>query len=283
MSQALRLPSVGSRLAAHIVEIVKTGTMERTECLGDDYALVQKFMGVYGVGPFTAHELIQRGFRSLNDLLQGNVLNRNQRIGVELYDDLNTRIPRDEVRAHKQIVLKQASKIDQALQVHVMGSYRRGAQDCGDIDFMITRKDTSKQDLVRTWQKLLFVLESEKRYLTHALIVSDRTDGLKWQGICKLPDVGTRHRRVDFLLVPWHQRGAALLYFTGSDLFNRSMRLLARRKGYTLNEKGLIKGAFMTREGVKMTQGENTGAETEQEIFEILGVPYRRPEQRCVT
>ena len=38
----------------------------------------------------------------------------------------------------------------------------------------------------------------------------------------------------------------------------------------------------MRNRAVKITDGENTGAETEEEIFAILGVPYRKPEHRCV-
>lgn len=69
-----------------------------------------------------------------------------------------------------------------------------------------------------------------------------------------------------------------ILDFTGNDLFNRSIRLLARKNGFRLNEKGLFKG--VTKDG--STTGENTGAETEEEIFAILGVPYRPPAQRTL-
>ena len=73
------------------------------------------------------------------------------------------------------------------------------------------------------------------------------------------------------------------MYFTGNDLFNRSMRLLARKKGFTLNEKALMRGAIRDKENQsKITVGENTGAQTEEEIFQILGVPYRRPEERVI-
>ena len=47
-------------------------------------------------------------------------------------------------------------------------------------------------------------------------------------GLCKHPKY-TRHRRLDFIIVPWHERAAALLYFTGSAYINRGMRALAGR------------------------------------------------------
>jgi len=35
--------------------------------------------------------------------------------------------------------------------------------------------------------------------------------------------------------------GVALLYFTGNDIFNRSMRLLTSKKGMRLNQHTLFK------------------------------------------
>lgn len=35
-------------------------------------------------------------------------------------------------------------------------------------------------------------------------------------GVCKLP--GGVHRRIDILSIPWEQKGAALLYFTGNAI-----------------------------------------------------------------
>lgn len=277
------MPHIGDRLAKHIVEIARTGTLERADSLGDDYQLVQKFIGIYGVGPARANEFVKQGLRSFADILERANPSKNQRIGIDLYDDLNTRIPRSEVYQHKKLVDHEAAKFDKMLQIYVMGSYRRGSSDCGDIDIMLTRRATPTSELVELWQKLLKVLFGQIGYLTHSLIVSSTKDGLKWQGICKLPGPDKLYRRIDFLLVPWQQRGPALLYFTGNDLFNRSMRLLARKKGYTLNEKALMKGAMRTAESGKITQGQNTGAETEEQIFKILGVPFRRPEERCIS
>lgn len=49
-----------------------------------------------------------------------------------------------------------------------------------------------------------------------------------WMGVCKLgPD--RLHRRIDLKGYPRSQYPFAVLYFTGSDHFNRSMRLFARK------------------------------------------------------
>lgn len=281
--EAVGLPHIGDRLARHIIEIARTGTLERADTLGDDYEILQMFLGIYGVGAARANEFLRQGFRTLDDVLERGDPTKNQRIGIERYKDLNTRIPREEVYQHKKLVELVAAKVDKLLQVYIMGSYRRGAHDCGDIDIMLTRRHTTKSELVELWQKVLQILFHELHYLTHALIVSCTINGTKWQGISKLPGPGQIYRRIDFLMVPWKERGPALLYFTGNDIFNRSMRLLARKKGYTLNQKALLKGALRTLKGAKVTEGENTGAETEEQIFQILGIPFRRPQERCIS
>lgn len=43
-------------------------------------------------------------------------------------------------------------------------------------------------------------------------------------------------RRLDIRLNPYDQFDCAVLYFTGSDLFNKHMREHALRQGFTLNE-----------------------------------------------
>ena len=55
-------------------------------------------------------------------------------------------------------------------------------------------------------------------------------------GICVFQD--KLHHRIDIKYYPRDEFAFALLYFTGSDHFNRSMRLFARRKGIMLSDKG---------------------------------------------
>ncbi|KAL1848170.1 hypothetical protein VTK73DRAFT_10173, partial [Phialemonium thermophilum] len=111
----------------------------------------------------------------------------------------------------------------------------------------------------------------------------------KWHGCCvlplPLPQIGGASsravwRRIDFLLAPETEIGAALLYFTGNDLFNRSMRLLASRKGMRLNQHGLYKDAMRGAGRVKVTEGELVEGRDEKHIFEILGVRWREPWER---
>ena len=118
-------------------------------------------------------------------------------------------------------------------------------------------------------------------FLKASLAMSRATDasGSKWHGASCLPG-STTWRRLDLLLVPEAEMGAALLYFTGNDIFNRSMRLLTRKKGMRLNQRGLYKDVVRGRRGERLDEGVLVEGRCERGIFEALGVPWREPAER---
>lgn len=145
------------------------------------------------------------------------------------------------------------------------------------IDLMITKPNATASDLMHFMRPLLETL-TKSTFLTHTLATSHTDDGSKWHGVSRLPS--GLHRRLDLLFVPWKERGAALIYFTGNDIFNRSLRLLASKKGMGLNQRGLFKDTLRGPGRVKITRGSLVEAESEEEIFRILGVPWRPPHLR---
>jgi DNA polymerase IV len=162
-----------------------------------------------------------------------------------------------------------------------MGSYRRGATDCGDIDVLITKPSASIPHLHSIVFGTLIPSLTKSGFLKCKLATSSKTDdnGTKWHGVSCLPD-SKIWRRLDILLVPSDQMGAALLYFTGNDIFNRSIRLLASKKGMQLNQRGLYKDVFRGRNREKLNEGTLVEGRSEKRIFEILGVPWREPTER---
>lgn len=281
--QASELPCIGSRLAAKIEEIKITHRLRRlenTHLEPTDQAL-KVFLKMYGVGYTQAMRWIQYGHRTLANLRTGDVaLTDNQRIGLEHYEDFLTRIPRDEVARHGAIVEKALLGLDPKFEVTVGGSYQRGASDCGDIDVVITRPGTSI-NFTRTLvlERLVPTLFATG-FLKVGLAVTSRDTGTKWHGACQLPSTsgeGARNpwRRIDLLLVPWSERGAAMIYFTGNDIFNRSLRLLARKKGMRLNQRGLYRDVMRGPGQKKLNEGVKVAGEDEREVFKVLGVPWR--------
>jgi DNA polymerase IV len=294
-SSARKLPHIGQNIAAKVDEFLTTGKIGKLELWRQKLQPVLFLTKIYGVGPVQAYKWYEQGLTTLDDVVARGNPSTNQRLGIQYFDNLQARIPRAEADEHLAIVKEAAERLDSELVVVCLGSYRRGALDCGDVDFLITKENASSEVLWPTFNALISSLVG---YLTHPLLVSSsREDGKKWQGLCRIPGRSDAvQRRVDFLLVPWQERGAALIYFTGNDLFNRSVfscsflattdtrsiRLLARKKGLCLSEKGLFSGIVRDRKGIKLTQGIRLPCDTEEDIFDYLRVPYRPPEHRNV-
>ena len=281
--QAAALPFIGSKLAEKIEEIVLTNRLRKLDNTNDDplNQVLRLFLGVYGAGLIQANAWIRTGHRTLDDLLSKAKLTNSQRVGLEHYNDFNSRIPRIEVAAHGAVVTKTLKKIDSNFEAIVMGSYRRGAENSGDIDLIITRKGASLSQIRTVVFNTLIPHLFKTGFLKVSLatVRSNDASGTKWHGASCLPGAEV-WRRMDLLVVPEDEMGAALIYFTGNDIFNRSMRLLARKKGMRLNQKGLYKDVKRGRKGERLNDGVLVEGRSEKKIFEILGVPWREPHER---
>ncbi|KAI5480538.1 DNA polymerase lambda subunit [Pseudohyphozyma bogoriensis] len=279
---AMKLRGIGDSLARKIVEISKTGDHRRLSMKNPEDEAIRLFCGIYGVGKETAKHFWDIGCRSLEDVRTNThkPLTEAQKLGLKYYDDLDKRIPREEVTKLYQY----AKKLDSKLQVHCMGSYRRGQPDCGDIDLLVTRDTSDGIDHSGLINKLAAVL-IKKRVIKHSLTNPEDWNALdvKFNGLCSLPEGGLM-RRIDILGVPFDELPAALIYFTvcseGNDYFNRSMRLKARHLGMRLNQRGLFGNVARDRTGLKLTEGTKIDCPTEQDIFARLRVTWRPPEER---
>ena len=279
--EAFTIPFVGERLAAKIEEIVWTNRLRRLENanLESTDRILQTFMEIYGVGYAQASLWVNQGHRTLDDLVAKASLTRNQRIGITHYDDFLRRIPRAEVARHDTLVCTTIRALDSTIEVTIGGSYRRGAPDSGDIDFILTKPSCAPSTLRTIVLDTIIPHLFSQNYLQAGLAVTSTSDGSKWHGAACLPGTSV-WRRVDFLLVPWEEMGAALIYFTGNDIFNRSIRLLASKKGMRLNQRGLYRDVMRGNRREKVAEGSLIEARSEEKIFEVLGVPWRRPEHR---
>lgn len=278
--QAIKLPGIGKNIAEKIAEIAQTGELRKLNNINqrEDLSAIKLFTDIHGVGPTTAQQFVNQGFRTLEDLKERAHLTRQQKIGIKYYDEFKQRIPRDEVALIEQTVKDAALSINSGLIVQTCGSYRRGKATCGDVDILITHADGHSHKAVMN--KLLEMLH-ESGFLTDDLALQDeRSDSQrKYLGVCKLPGDDKLHRRLDIITVPYDEYACALLYFTGSAHFNRSMRSLAHKYEMSLSEHSLNKN--VKRKGnAKVSDGEPIKTLTEEDVFKCLNLPYRKPEER---
>lgn len=279
--EAFAIPFVGERLALKIEEIAWTSRLRRldnTHAEPNDEVL-QKFLNVYGVGYSQASKWISQGHRTFDDLRHHANLTSNQKVGLDHYDDFLARIPRAEIEMHGKLIREAVHEVDKDIQVTIGGSYRRGAADSGDVDFIISKPDAPIHCLRTLILATVIPKLFARGYLKVSLATTSKEDGTKWHGASCLPG-STVWRRIDFLLVPWDELGAAMIYFTGNDIFNRSIRLLASKKGMRLNQRGLWRDVIRGPNRERVTQGTLVEGKSEKKIFQILGVPWRPPEHR---
>jgi len=186
-----------------------------------------------------------------------------------------------------KVVETAAHKLHPDIQSQVTGSYRRGKLDCGDIDIVISRPNVDNGD--ETFMIMDFILKEliEQGFLVDHLSLPVWEDNMatqlkhfKYMGICKLPGENQIHRHIDILVVPWMHLGAVMLYFTGNDICNRSMRLLASNRGMRLSDKGLFDNVLRGKGRKKINDGRWVAGRTEREIFDYLKIKYLEPYER---
>ncbi|KAF9573986.1 hypothetical protein EC968_007672 [Mortierella alpina] len=289
-AMALKVPRVGKKIAQKIGECIALGKIKKLDHLNWDQersGVETLFRSIYGVGSEVATDWYNKGLRTLDDVRKLPDLTKNQISGLKYYDDLLQRIPRAEVEEIGKVVSASAAKLHPDIQVHVTGSYRRGQPDCGDIDMVVARPDIDfGGDLFVIMDHILKDLISQGFLVDHLSLPvwSDDMEGqmkhFKYMGICKLPGEGHVHHHIDILVVPWMHLGAVLLYFTGNDICNRSMRLLASNRGMRLSDKGLFAGVIRGKNRKKINEGHWVAGRTEKEIFDYLKIKYLEPHER---
>ncbi|KAB1271453.1 DNA polymerase lambda [Camelus dromedarius] len=276
--EAFSIPGIGKRMAEKIVEILESGHLRKLDHISESVPVLELFSNIWGAGTKTAQMWYHQGFRSLEDIRTQASLTSQQAIGLKHYDDFLDRMPREEASEIEQTVREAAQAFNSGLLCVACGSYRRGKATCGDVDVLLTHPDGRSHRGI--FSRLLDSLR-QQGFLTDDL-VSQEENGQqqKYLGVCQLPGPGRRHRRLDIIVVPYCEFACALLYFTGSAHFNRSMRALAKTKGMSLSERALSTAVVRDTQGLKVGPGRVLPTPTEKDVFRLLGLPYREPAER---
>ena len=323
--EVLALPGCDRKIARLFREYKQSGHIKAAEQIKDDPALsvIADFYEIFGVGARTAREFYyDRGWRSTDDIIEKGweVLSRSQQVGLKYYDEFARKIPRSEVEYIASVVTYHARQlVDERLECVIVGGYRRGKAESGDVDLILShRREDVTSHLITP---LVHALE-RAGWITHLLSLSERNSARdqapipirprdqrgsgfdtldKALAVWQDPTWGSKetdlaadpearnpnpHRRVDIIISPWRTVGCAVTGWSSGTTFQRDLRRYAKHaKGWKFDSSGVrdrVTGQWIDLE--RWTD-EKTRAKTWQEaerrVFEGLGLEWKTPEERC--
>jgi DNA polymerase (family X) len=263
--QILKIPNVGASIGEKIEEVVRTGTFEALEELRAQIPPgVRGMISIPGLGPKKAIALYRDlGIADVEDLRRavdegrledlkgfGAKTEENIRRGIE-------RLSQAEERVLASLAMDLASELIDRLgsrrdvrKIDYAGSLRRMAETIGDLDLLVA---------------------SDRAVAVMNAFASDQVvERVLAKGEAKTSVLTRQGMQVDLRVVPRDAWGAAMIYFTGSKPHNIRIREMAVRKGLKLNEYGLFKAK----------SGDLIVAETEEEVYAKLGLPWIPPTLR---
>ncbi|KAF3441409.1 hypothetical protein FNV43_RR15323 [Rhamnella rubrinervis] len=284
VEQVKHLPSIGKSMQDHIQEIVTTGKLSKLEHFETDEKVrtISLFGEVWGIGPATALKLYDKGHRTLDDLKNEYSLTNAQKLGLKYFDDIKQRITRKEVQEMECLLKKAGEDILPGVVIVCGGSYRRGKASCGDLDIIITQPDgNSHKGFLPKYVKHLKDIKFLREDLVFSTHSEEGTDsGVDtYFGLCTYPGQEQRHR-IDLKVYPRDIYAFGLIAWTGNDVLNRRLRLLADSKGFRLDDTGLFPATHGS--GSKKGAKANTSLKfnEEKEVFDFLGFPWLEPHER---
>lgn len=257
------LPGIGEAIAKKIEEMLRTGRLRYYEELKAQFPIdVEGLMSVPGMGPKRVKLLYDKlGIKDVAGLRKaaqehqlagipgfGEKMEEDILRGVELAGAQRATLGSVEEAAEG--IRSRLMGLGSVKRVEIAGSYRRGKETIGDLDFLIiSSRPAEVMEFACSMEGVQHVIARGK---TKSAVI------LK----------GGMH--VDFRVLGEGEFGSALQYFTGSKDHNVALRRLANSKGMTLSEYGLF-----TIRGKRRVAGK-----TEKGIYSRLGLGYIEPELR---
>jgi len=257
------IEGIGKDLAEKITQLVQTGTLPMLEeLLAQVPESVLAILRIPGLGPKRAaalyHEL---GVSTLDELrsaceshkvraLKGFGAKTEAAIleGIGLAAEAGRRMLWAEADQHAQAIADHLRRCKAIQRFEPAGSYRRGKETVGDLDFLAVARDRrAAMDHFGSFGAIAQVLARGPTKMSVRL-----SSGLQ----------------VDLRVVPAESFGAALQYFTGSKAHNIVLRGRAKAAGLKINEYGVFRG-----------EKQIAGRE-EEDVYAALNLPWIPPELR---
>ncbi len=246
------------------MEILATGTVTSLDDLRAEIPSgVRDMMSIPSLGPKRALLLYrERGIASIEDLeaaaqagdlegLKGFGARTGENVlaGIALLRETGSRTLLDAATGLGEDLVVALSAVEGVVRCEPAGSLRRMAETVGDLDILVASEEPGPvMEAARSLPGVERVLASGPTK------TSVRVGGMQ----------------VDVRVVAPGVWGAALQYFTGSKAHNIRIREMAVRRKLKLSEYGLFDAE----------SGDLIVAETEEEVYDRLGLPWIRPELR---
>jgi len=259
----MELPGVGQGMAEKIEEFIKTGKIKEYLRLKEKTPVnLEELSAISGLGPKTISLLYKKlKIKTVDDLqkaAKAGKLRDLPRLGEKIEQNILRGIEfskGDRGRFLLGYILPLARKIEKRLkdqdfisQALAAGSVRRRKETIGDLDFLVISSNPQK-----AMDYFCAMGEVEK------VMAKGET-----KSVVRL-ETGLN---ADIRVVPEESFGAALQYFTGNKDHNIELRKIAEKKGWKLNEYGIFSGK------------KQLAGETEEEVYEKLGLQWMEPELR---
>src|SRR3972149_1528878 len=257
------IEGIGKDLAEKITILVQTGSLPMLEELLEEIPeSVLAIMRVPGLGPKRAAILFKElKIATLDELREACQEHRVQELkgfgakieatilqGLDIASEAEHRILWAEADQYVQAILAHMKNCRAIEKIEAAGSYRRGRDTVGDLDFLVVAKKTDA------------VMDHLAGYEGVAQVLA--------RGDTKMSIRLTAGVQGDLRVVQAKSFGAALQYFTGSKEHNVVLRGLAKDRGLKINEYGVFRGE-------KMVAGK-----TEEDVYGALDLPWIPPELR---
>jgi len=258
------LPHIGDAIAKKIQQFLSEGKIDFLEDLKTEIPpTLLEFLKIPSLGPkkvgtiyrelhiSTIAELKKAAQHGLLKDLDGfgEISEKNVLRGISFREKIGDRVLLNVATSDAELLIKYLSHCKDTQQISTAGSLRRMKETIGDLDILIASNEPES------------VMEYFKKY--------DSIDTVLLSGPTKTSVRLLDDIQVDLRVVPPQSYGAALQYFTGSKEHNVTLRSLAVKKGWKLNEYGLTddKGAVLA-------------SEHEEDIYNTLGLSYIPAELR---
>ncbi len=258
-----KIPGVGRGIREKIVEYLENGAIDEYEKLKKKIPVdATGLSAIEGLGPKNIKKLYKElGVRNVQELEKAA---RSKKIrGLEGFGEKSEeKILRGILFLRKsggrsilgytmpfiQTIEKRLGALKYVKKIVIAGSVRRRKETIGDIDILIISDNADP--VMEFFVKMPEVIE------------------IFGKGATKSSVKVSMGLNIDLRVLPQKSYGAGLNYFTGSKEHNVTLRELAIKKGYKLSEYGLFHGK------------KQINAETEEKIYELLGLDYIEPELR---